>query len=78
MVKLEEMIKKNKGIFTVLLYIILISILDVVFVRVFGTNYLAVLIPINFCIFYLFWRMTKTQREKGRVAERTKGRRVNR
>ena len=51
--------KKNKGILPLIMYILIIAIVDVIFVRVFETRYLAFLIPLNFGILYIFWRIYK-------------------
>ena len=51
--------KKNNGILPVIMYILIIVIIDVIFVRVFDTRYIDFLIPLNFGILYLFWRIYK-------------------
>lgn len=61
--------KIHKGILPIIIYIFIIAIVDVIFVRVFDTRYIVFLIPLNFGILYIFWRIYK-HKDGERISEK--------
>jgi heme O synthase-like polyprenyltransferase len=68
--------KKNNGILPVIMYILIIAIVDVVFVRVFDTKYLVFLMLLNFGILYIFWRIYKKKNIEKMPEKRTSDRKT--